>query len=62
MLQSQYANTGFFLEHNSSRLREAWAKIPTHVDILVTHTPPYGTADEGDMTGASNPLQSSVHF
>lgn len=30
---------------NEERLREAWAKVPAGVDVLLTHTPPAGILD-----------------
>ena len=45
MLQSQYPDTGFYLPAESAELAEKWAMIPVNVDLLVTHTPPYGACD-----------------
>ena len=33
---------GFNLPRHSEQLREKWRMIPSHVDILLTHSPPHG--------------------
>jgi Icc-related predicted phosphoesterase len=37
-------------------LAEIWAKIPEDIDVLITHTPPYGILDnvEGDNVGCED--------
>lgn len=37
---------GFAFYATAEQLREHWRKIPTGVDILVTHTPPFGILDK----------------
>jgi Icc-related predicted phosphoesterase len=38
------------------QLAEIWAKIPDDIDVLITHTPPYGILDnvEGDNVGCED--------
>jgi Icc-related predicted phosphoesterase len=38
------------------QLAEIWAKIPADIDVLITHTPPYGILDkvEGDNVGCED--------
>jgi Icc-related predicted phosphoesterase len=42
-------------------LREKWALIPPGIDILITHTPPYGIGDRttrGDLVGCRDLLEA----
>lgn len=43
--QPKYHNWAFNIERNSDMLKEKWDMIPNDVDILVTHTPPFGYLD-----------------
>lgn len=49
--QPQYTKTGF---HAGAAVFARWAPLRRRkdVDVLVTHSPPYGTGDQGGPTGA----------
>lgn len=52
--QPRYYDWGFNLDRNGYELADKWRKIPTKVDILVTHSPPFGILDPnpyGDRVG-----------
>jgi len=38
-------NTAFQLPRKSDQLKRKWSKIPSNVDVLITHTPPSGILD-----------------
>jgi len=42
----KFGDWSFMLDRLSQNLKDLWALIPTDVDILVTHTPPYGILDD----------------
>ncbi|MFP4135324.1 MAG: metallophosphatase domain-containing protein [Halothece sp.] len=44
--QPRYKDMAFNLDRNSNELDQAWQKIPEDVDVLITHTPPYGILDK----------------
>lgn len=41
----KYNDWAFNIERNSEELKNKWDKIPDDVDILITHTPPFGYLD-----------------
>jgi Icc-related predicted phosphoesterase len=46
-------------------LREKWALIPSGIDILVTHTPPYGIGDRtsrGESVGCEDLLETVLRI
>jgi Icc-related predicted phosphoesterase len=52
--QPRFYDWAFNLDRGGNELRGKWRKIPTHVDILVTHGPPSGVMDKdyrGDRAG-----------
>jgi len=51
--QPRYYDWAFNLERGSSQLRGKWRKIPTGIDVLVTHTPPYEIMDHDPRGGRS---------
>jgi Icc-related predicted phosphoesterase len=58
--QPPFMNTAFNLPRGEP-LREKWALIPEGIDILVTHTPPYGIGDrtfKGDLVGCRDLLEA----
>lgn len=60
-----------FQEPRGKALAEHWAKIPTRLDILITHSPPFGIGDEvrppennagcRDMLAAIKRVRPKVH-
>lgn len=48
--QPRFYDWAFNLERRSSQLRGKWRKIPTGIDVLVTHGPPYEIMDH-DLRG-----------
>lgn len=36
-----------FMKDRGEEIQQEWAKIPTDVDVLITHGPPYGILDPG---------------
>jgi Icc-related predicted phosphoesterase len=58
--QPPFMNTAFNLPRGEP-LREKWALIPKGIDILVTHTPPYGIGDRtswGESVGCRDLLEA----
>jgi Icc-related predicted phosphoesterase len=58
--QPPFMNTAFNLPRGRP-LREKWALIPEGIDILVTHTPPYGIGDRtsrGESVGCRDLLEA----
>jgi Icc-related predicted phosphoesterase len=56
--QPPFMNTAFNLPRGEP-LREKWAMIPAGIDVLVTHTPPYGIGDRtsrGESVGCEELL------
>lgn len=43
--QPVFHNWAFNLERGSEEMKAVWAKIPTGVDVLITHAPPNGVMD-----------------
>ena len=43
--QPEFYNWAFNLPRNGWELQEKWMRIPSDIDILVTHGPPYGILD-----------------
>ncbi len=43
--QPEFCNWAFNLPRNGEELEKKWKKIPSDVDILITHGPPYGHLD-----------------
>lgn len=43
--QPEFYNWAFNLPRNGEKLLEKWKLIPTDIDILVTHGPPFGILD-----------------
>jgi Icc-related predicted phosphoesterase len=43
----EFGNWAFGLKRNG-QMREKWDLIPDDIDILITHSPPYGILDEAD--------------
>jgi Icc-related predicted phosphoesterase len=59
--QPPFINTAFNLPRGGP-LRDKWARIPAGIDILVTHTPPYGIGDRtsrGESVGCEE-LRAAV--
>ncbi len=44
--QPEFCNWAFNLPRRGSRIREAWNRIPTGTDVLITHGPPHGVLDQ----------------
>lgn len=44
--QPEFCNMAFNMQRMSLGLQQAWSKIPDDIDVLITHTPPYGILDE----------------
>ncbi len=44
--QPSFCNWAFNLPRKSPELQEFWNRVPANIDILVTHTPPFGILDE----------------
>lgn len=65
---NDYACDAFALPRGKA-LKEKWSKIPSEVDILVTHTPPSGILDKdgpvshgcSDLTAAVSRLKPKYH-
>jgi Icc-related predicted phosphoesterase len=58
--QPPFMNTAFNLPRGEP-LRKKWALIPDNIDILVTHTPPYGIGDrtsQGESVGCRDLLEA----
>jgi predicted phosphodiesterase len=58
--QPPFMDTAFNLPRGGP-LREKWALIPEGIDILVTHTPPYGICDRtlrGEPAGCEDLLEA----
>jgi len=58
--QPPFMNTAFNLPRGEA-LREKWALIPAGIDILITHTPPYGLGDRiaiGELVGCRDLLDA----
>lgn len=54
--QPFFCNWAFNLQRGPE-LAEIWAKIPSDIDVLITHTPPYGILDEicnGERVGCQD--------
>lgn len=51
--QPRFYDWAFNLDRGSARLRAKWRAIPTNVDILVTHSPPYEIMDHDPRGGRS---------
>ncbi|KAF0688454.1 Aste57867_19919 [Aphanomyces stellatus] len=49
--QPEFCNWAFNLPRGSPALQAKWTAIPTDVDILLTHTPPFG---RGDLVGVTH--------
>lgn len=43
--QPEFCNWAFNLPRNGEKLKEKWDKIPKNIDVLITHTPPFGYGD-----------------
>lgn len=43
--QPEFHNWAFNLPRNGEELQEIWNKIPDDIDVLITHSPPYGIGD-----------------
>ena len=43
-------STNHAFQMSSEELKSRWAKIPDDIDILMTHTPPYGIHDVGNYS------------
>jgi predicted phosphodiesterase len=43
--QPEFYNWAFNLPRNGEKMKAKWDAIPTNIDILVTHGPPYGYLD-----------------
>lgn len=54
--QPEFCGWAFNVPRNSAKLKHYWTMIPEGVDVLITHTPPYGTLDQIDPVG--NAFQS----
>lgn len=46
--QPAFGGWGFNLPRNSEALKEKWGAVPEGLDVLVTHSPPYGVLDQLD--------------
>jgi 3',5'-cyclic AMP phosphodiesterase CpdA len=60
--QPEFFNWAFNLPRGGDALRAAWARIPTGVDVLVTHGPPMGIRDlcpDGQRAGCAD-LRAAV--
>jgi Icc-related predicted phosphoesterase len=44
--QPRFQDLAFNLPRKGKRLREKWNQIPADVDVLITHTPPFGVLDK----------------
>lgn len=44
--QPSFCNWAFNLPRSGEELRDRWSRVPANIDILVTHTPPFGILDE----------------
>ncbi len=58
--QPPFMNTAFNLPRGEA-LRKKWALIPAGIDILITHTPPYGIGDKtsgGELAGCRDLLEA----
>jgi Icc-related predicted phosphoesterase len=58
--QPPFMNTAFNLPRGAP-LREKWALIPSGIDVLVTHTPPFGIGDRtagGESVGDRDLLEA----
>ena len=56
-----HGNKGKAFQIAPGNLQEKWAKIPDDVDILVTHSPPFGVLDkdsEGEQAGCRDLLET----
>lgn len=40
----------FFMKNRGEEIAQVWAKIPSDIDVLITHGPPYGILDDGQGT------------
>lgn len=49
--QPEFHAWAFNLPRAGKELAEVWSKIPRNVDILITHTPPYGILDREERMG-----------
>lgn len=43
--QPWFHDWAFNVARNSQQMRDIWAKVPTGVDVLITHGPPHGIRD-----------------
>ncbi len=43
--QPEFCDWAFNLPINSPQIKQVWAKIPDHVDVLITHGPPANILD-----------------
>jgi Icc-related predicted phosphoesterase len=58
--QPEFGGWGFNLPRNSPQIKRVWDEIPTGLDLLVTHSPPYGILDkvDSDSVGCSELLSA----
>lgn len=65
--QPEFHNWAFNLPRNGSQLEMMWKQIPTNLDILVTHGPPYGILDTvrdqpGEYLGCEKLKEAMKHI
>lgn len=51
--QPRFYDWAFNLPRGGDDLRRCWRAVPTGIDVLVTHTPPYGVMDQDPRGGRS---------
>jgi Icc-related predicted phosphoesterase len=51
--QPEFCNWAFNLPRKGVKLRRLWDNIPEDVDVLITHSPPYGILDKIDPVGGA---------
>lgn len=54
-----------FNKHRGAEIKQTWNKIPTNIDILITHSPPFGILDNGlgceELLASVKQLKPKLH-